>query len=107
MGFVRVAIKHIKCRAEAAIEPSVSRVGDSYDHALAETINGLSKAEVIHRRIPRRSFEAGAYATLEWVDHPWLPKLISNIPPVEAEDQYHAAADTSIGPLTHNPSCLR
>lgn len=54
--------------AEAGIEPSVGSVGDSYDNALAETINGLYKAEVIHRRGPWLSFEAVEYATLEWVD---------------------------------------
>ena len=54
--------------AEAGIEPSVGSVGDSYDNALAETINGLYKAEVIHRRGPGRSFEAVEFATLEWVD---------------------------------------
>ena len=48
--------------------PSVGSVGDSYDNALAETINGLYKAEVIHRRGPWRSLEAVEYATLEWVD---------------------------------------
>ena len=54
--------------ATQPIEPSVGSVGDSYDNALAETINGLFKAEVIHRRGPWRSFEAVEYATLEWVD---------------------------------------
>jgi putative transposase len=50
------------------VEPSVGSVGDSYDNALAETINGLYKAEIIHRRGPWRSFEAVEFATLEWVD---------------------------------------
>ncbi|GLV30539.1 IS3 family transposase [Sphingobium sp. TomTYG75] len=62
----------------------------------AETINGLYKAEVIHRRGPWRSFEAVEYATLEWVDwfnHRRLLEPIGNIPPAEAEDQYYAAAD--------------
>ena len=54
--------------AEAGIEPSVGSVGDSYDNALAETINGLYKAEVIHRRGPWRNSEAVEFATLEWVD---------------------------------------
>jgi transposase InsO family protein len=54
--------------AEAGIEPSAGSVGESYDNALAETINGLFKAEVIHRRGPWRSFEGVDYATLEWVD---------------------------------------
>jgi putative transposase len=53
-----VAIKYTERLAEAGIEPSVGSVGDSYDNALAETINGLYKAEVIHRRGPWRSFVA-------------------------------------------------
>ena len=73
--------------------PSVGSVGDSYDNALAETINGLYKAEVIHRRGPWRSFEAVEFATLEWVD--WfnnrrLMEPIGNIPPAEAEARYYA-----------------
>lgn len=54
--------------AEAGIEPSVGIVGDSYDNALAETINSLFKAKVIWRKGPWRSLEAVEYATLEWVD---------------------------------------
>lgn len=78
---------------EAGVEPSVGSVGDSYDNALAETINGLYKAEVIHRRGPWRSFEAVEFATLEWVD--WfnnrrLLETIGNIPPAEAEQRYYA-----------------
>ncbi len=66
-------------------------------NALAETINGLFKAEVIHRRGPWRSFEAVEYATLEWVD--WfnnrrLLEPIGNIPPAEAEGNYYAALET-------------
>ena len=79
--------------AEAGIEPSVGSVGDSYDNALAETINGLYKAEVIHRRGPWRSFEAVEFATLTWVDwfnHRRLLELIGNIPPAEAEERYYA-----------------
>ena len=75
---------------------SVGSVGDSYDNDLAETINGLFKAEVIHRRGPWRSFEAVEYATLEWVD--WfntrrLLEPIGNIPPAEAEEEYYAALE--------------
>ena len=91
-----VSIKYTERLAEAGIEPSVSSVGDSYDDALAETINGLYKAEVIHRRGPWRNFEAVEYATLEWVDwfnHRRLLEPIGNIPPAEAEEQYYAAAD--------------
>ncbi|WP_439144544.1 IS3 family transposase [Sphingomonas faeni] len=95
-GSQYVSIKYTERLAEAGIEPSVGSVGDSYDNALAETINGLYKAEVIHRRGPWRSFEAVEYATLEWVDwfnHRRLLEPIGNIPPAEAEDQYYAAAD--------------
>ena len=78
-------------------EPSVGSVGDSYDNALAETIIGLFKAEVIHRRGPWRSFDAVEYATLEWVD--WfnnrrLLEPIGNIPPAEAEANHHATLET-------------
>ena len=95
-GSQYVSIKYTERLAEAGIEPSVGSVGDSYDNALAETINGLYKAEVIHRRGPWRSFEAVEYATLEWVD--WfnnrrLLEPIGNIPPAEAEERYYAALD--------------
>ena len=92
-GSQYVSIKYTERLAEAGIEPSVGSVGDSYDNALAETINGLYKAEVIHRRGPWRSFEAVEYATLEWVDwfnHRRLLEPIGNIPPAEAEEQYYA-----------------
>lgn len=80
--------------AEAGIEPSVGSVGGSYDNALAETINSLYKADVIHRRGPWHSFEAVEFATLEWVD--WfnnrrLLESIGNVvPPAEAEATYYA-----------------
>jgi transposase InsO family protein len=60
---------------------------------LAETINGLYKAEVIHRRGPWRSFESVEFATFEWVEgfkHRWLFEPIGNIPPAEAEERYFA-----------------
>lgn len=57
-GVQYVSIRYSERLAEAGIEPSVGSVGDSCDNALAETINGLYKAEVIHRRGPWRSFEA-------------------------------------------------
>ena len=95
-GSQYVSIKYSERLAEAGIEPSVGSVGDSYDNALAETINGLYKAEVIHRRGPWRSLEAVEFATLEWVD--WfnnrrLLEPIGNIPPAEAEANYYAALD--------------
>ena len=96
-GSQYLSIKYTERLAEAGIEPSVGSVGDSYDNALAETINGLFKAEVIHRRGPWRSFETVEYATLEWVD--WfnnrrLLEPIGNIPPAEAEANFYAALDT-------------
>jgi transposase InsO family protein len=98
-GSQYLSIRYSERLAEAGIEPSVGSVGDSYDNALAETINGLFKAEVIHRRGPWRSFDAVEYATLEWVD--WfnnrrLLEPIGNIPPAEAEANYHAALETQI-----------
>ena len=93
-----VSIKYTERLAEAGIEPSVGNVGDSYDNALAETANGLYKAEVIHRRGPWRSFEAVELVTLEWVD--WfnnrrLLEPIGNIPPAEAEERHYAMIEQS------------
>jgi putative transposase len=95
-GSQYLSIKYTERLAEAGIEPSVGSVGDSYDNALAETINGLYKAEVVHRRGPWRSFEAIEYATLQWVD--WfnnkrLLEPIGNVPPAEAEKRYYAMLD--------------
>ena len=92
-GSQYLSIKYTERLADAGIEPSVGSAGDSYDNALAETINGLYKAEVVHRRGPWRSFEAVEFATLEWVDwfnHRRLLEPIGNIPPAEAEDRYYA-----------------
>jgi len=95
-GSQYVSIKYTGRLAEAGIELSVGSVGDSYDNARAETINGLYKAEVIHQRGPWRSLETVEFATLEWVD--WfnnrrLLEPISNIPPAEAEQRYYAMQD--------------
>ena len=92
-GVQYVSIKYTERLAEAGIEPSVGSVGDSYDNALAETVIGLFKTEVIHRRGRWRSFEAVEFATLEWVD--WynnrrLLEPIGSIPPAEAEAAYNA-----------------
>ena len=91
-GVQYVSIKYTERLAEAGLVPSVGSVGDSYDNALAETINGLYKAEVIHRRGPWRTLQAVEYATLEWVD--WfnnrrLLEPIGNVPPAEAEAAYY------------------
>lgn len=92
-GVQYVSIKYTERLAEAGIEPSVGSAGDSYDNALAETINGLYKTEVIRRRGPWRTLEAVELATLEWVD--WfntrrLLEPIGNIPPAEAESRFFA-----------------
>ena len=92
-GVQYVSIKYTERLIEAGLVPSVGSVGDSYDNALAETINGLYKTEVIHRRGPWRSLEAVEFATLEWVN--WfnnrrLFEPIGNIPPAEAEARYYA-----------------
>jgi transposase InsO family protein len=92
-GSQYLSIRYTERLSEAGIEPSVGSVGDSYDNALAETINGLYKAEVIHRRGPWRTMEAVEFATLEWVD--WfnnrrLLEPIGNIPPAEAQEHYYA-----------------
>jgi putative transposase len=92
-GSQYLSIKYTERLKEAGVEPAVGSVGDSYDNALAETINGLYKAEVVHRRGPWRSFESVEFATLEWVD--WfnnrrLLEPIGNIPPAEAELRYYA-----------------
>lgn len=65
-GSQYLSFRYTECLGQAGIEPSVGSVGDSCDNALAATINGLFKAEVIHRRGPWRSFKAVEYATLEW-----------------------------------------
>ena len=78
--------------AEAGVEPSVSSKGDSYDDALAETINELYKAELIHRRAPWKTRGATRVATLEWVawfNNHRLLESIGNIPPAEAEPSYY------------------
>ncbi|TWG40674.1 transposase InsO family protein [Acidovorax delafieldii] len=90
-GSQYVSIRYTERLAEAGIEPSVGSKGDSYDNALAETINGLYKAEVIHRRSwPTR--ESVELATLEWVswfNHHRLLEPIGYIPPAEAEANYY------------------
>ena len=89
-----LSIKYTERLAEAGIAPSVGSVGDSYDNALAETINGLFKTEVIRRCGPWRSVEAVELATLAWVDwfnHRRLLEPIGGIPPAARADRQHAA----------------
>jgi putative transposase len=89
-----LSIRYTERLAAAGIEPSVGSVGDSYDNALAESIIGLFKTEVVWRRGPWKSLEAVEFATLEWVD--WfnnrrLLEPIGSIPPAEAEMRYYAS----------------
>lgn len=91
-GSQYVSIRYTERLAEAGIEPSVGSKGDSYDNALAETINGLYKAELIHRRAPWKTVESLELATLEWVtwfNHQRLLEPLGYIPPAEAEDRYY------------------
>lgn len=91
-----LSIRYTERLAEAGIEPSIGSVEVSYDNALAETINGLYKAELIHRQGPWCTMQALEMATLGWVD--WFNNRrllgpIENIPPAEAEQNYYAQRD--------------
>ena len=91
-GSQYVFIRYSERLAEAGIEPSAGSKGDSYGNALAETINGLYKTELIHRRAPWKTKESLELATLEWVswfNHHRLLEPIGYIPPAEAEEDYY------------------
>ena len=95
-GVQYLAMNYTQRLAEAELVPSVGSVGDSYDNALAETINGLYKAEVIWRQRSWPNASAVEMATLRWVD--WFNNHrlfgpIGHIPPAEAEADYYAATD--------------
>ena len=95
-GSQYVALKYTERLAEAGIEPSVGSVGDSYDNALAETIIGLYKTEVVEPRGPWKSFDAVEYAVAEWVEWFNTKRLlgpIGDIPPAEAEAAYWNAPE--------------
>ena len=96
-GVQYLSIRYTDRLTEAGLVPSVGSVGDSYDNALAETINGLYKTEVIRKDGPWRGIDPVEYATLEWVD--WfnnrrLLEPIGNIPPVEYEKMYYEQNET-------------
>jgi transposase InsO family protein len=98
-GVQYLSIRYTERLAEAGIEPSVGSVGDSYDNALAESVIGLYKTEVIRRRGPWRNLEAVEFATLEWID--WfnnrrLFEPIGNLPPVEFEEVYYRSLKTQL-----------
>ena len=91
-GSQYVSIRYTERLDEAGIEPSVGSAGDAYDNAMAETINGLYKTEVINKRAPWKTKEAVELATLEWVswfNHHRLLEPIGHIPPAEAEANYY------------------
>ena len=91
-GSQYLSIRYTERLAEAGVEASVGSVGDSYDNALAETVIGLFKTEVIYARGPWRSLDAVEYATLEWVDwfnHRRLLEPIGHVPPAEFEEAYY------------------
>jgi putative transposase len=94
------SIRYTERLIEAGAQPSIGSVGDSYDNALAESIIGLFKTELIRRKGPWRNLDAVELATLEWVD--WynnrrLFEAIGDIPPAEAEAQHY---------LTTTPSAI-
>jgi transposase InsO family protein len=91
-GSQYLSIRYSERLADAGIEPSVGSVGDSFDNAMAETINGLYKTEVIHRSGPWKGLNNVEYATLEWVDwfnHHRILEPIGDIPPAEYEANYY------------------
>jgi transposase InsO family protein len=91
-GSQYVSIRYSERLAEAGIEPSVGSRGDSYDNALAETINGLYKTELVHHRGPWKTKESLELATLQWAhwfNHQRLLGSIGHIPPAEAEANYY------------------
>jgi transposase InsO family protein len=102
-GSQYLSIRYTERLAEAGLEPSVGSRGDAYDNALAETVIGLFKTEVIHRDGPWRSLDDVEYATLEWVawyNSQRLMEPLGYVPPAEYEDQYHRAhADHAAGVL--------
>lgn len=97
-GSQYLSIRYTERLKEAGLEPSVGSVGDSYDNALAESIIGLYKTELIRRRGPWRDLETVEFATLKWVhwfNHHRLLEPIGHIPPAEREAAYYRAATES------------
>ncbi|CAM8635606.1 Tra5 Transposase and inactivated derivatives [Comamonadaceae bacterium] len=90
-GSQYLSIRYSERLAEAGIQTSGGSRGDSYDNALAETINGLYKSELIHCRTPRKTKASVEIATLQWVhrfSHIRLLESIAYIPPAETEANY-------------------
>jgi len=98
-GVQYLSIRYTERLLVAGIEPSVGSRGDSYDNALAETIIGLFKTELIHQRGPWRGFDDVEFATLEWVwwfNQQRLLEPIGYVPPAEFEEQYYRGRETSV-----------
>jgi putative transposase len=96
-GVQYLSIRYTERLAEAGIEPSVGSKGDSYDNALAESVIGLFKTEVIRRRGPWRNVEDIEFATLEWVwwfNYHRLLEPIGHVPPAEYEEAYYLRQET-------------
>ena len=109
-GVQYLSIRYTERLGEAGIEPSVGSVGDSYDNALAETVIGLFKTEVIRSRGPWRSLEDVEFATLEWVwwfNYHRLLGPIGHVPPVEFEEAYYRRLQAQPEPATLNSISLR
>jgi len=96
-GVQYLSIRYTERLAEAGIEPSVGSIGDSYDNAMAESVIGLFKAEIIRRRGPWRGIEDGEFAALAWVSWSNTERLLEPIgylPPFEFEEAYHRSQST-------------
>ena len=109
-GVQYLSIRYTERLAEAGIEPSVGSVGDSYDNALAETVIGLFKTELIRKRGPWRNIEDVEFATLEWVwwfNYHRLLEPIGYVPPVEYEEAYYRPQAAQADARTLKQTCLR
>ena len=99
-GSQYLSIRYTERLAEAGLEPSVGSTGDAYDNAMAETVIGLYKTEVIRRDGPWRNLDDVEYATLEWVawyNSQRLLEPLGYLPPAEYEAQYYTAQTTPVG----------
>lgn len=92
MGVQYLSIRYTERLAEAGLESSVGSKGDSYDNAMAESVIGLFKAEVIHRLGPWKGLDDVEYATLDWVawfNSKRLLEPLGYVPPIEFEEAYY------------------
>jgi putative transposase len=109
-GVQYLSIRYTERLAESGVQSSVGTTGDSYDNALAESIIGLYKTEVIRRRGPWRNLEMVEFATLEWVDwfnHRRILEPIGNMPPVEFEEMYYCTLEKPAEGAGHKQTSLQ